>query len=171
MREIKLNNGKIVGVDCNDYVSVASIDSACDKSFKFRQYILGAKVKSFIAKIRKEGKIPYTRANAEFSAKSHPLLAIYALQHRSEGFDLLKNPKILELLQNHTLSASNDYFNECIGAFYQNHHNKQRVDLLVKSLPKNLTQKDYKMLADLAISLNNAELAIELFKNNILNLA
>ena len=164
MREIKLNNGKIVGVDCNDYVSVASIESACVKSFRFRQYILGAKAKAFIAKIRNEGKIPYTRANAEFSAKAHPLLAIYTLQHKSEGFNLLENPNLLEILQNHTLSASNDYYNECIGAFYQNHYNKQRVDSLVNSLPKNLTQKDYKMLADLAISLNNAGLAIEVFK-------
>ena len=57
MREIKLNNGKIIGVDCNDYVAVASIESACDKSFKFRQYILGAKAKAFIAKIRNEGKM------------------------------------------------------------------------------------------------------------------
>ena len=164
MREIKLNNGKIIGVDCNDYVAVASIESACDKSFKFRQYILGAKAKAFIAKIRNEGKIPYTRAKVEFSAKAHPLLAIFTLQRRSENFDLLKNPQLLELLQNHTLSASNDYFNECIGAFYQNHFNRQRIDALVNSLPKNLTQKEYKMLADLAISLNNAGLAIEAFK-------
>lgn len=171
MREIKLNNGKIIGVDCNDYVAVASIESACDKSFKFRQYILGAKAKEFISKIRNEGKIPYTRANAEFSAKAHPLLAIFTLQRRSENFDLLKNPQLLEILQNHTLSASNDYFNECIGAFYQNHFNRQRIDALVNSLPKNLTQKDYKMLADLAISLNNAGLAIDVFKNKILNLA
>lgn len=171
MREIKLNNGKIIGVDCNDYVAVASIENACIKSFRFRQYILGSKAKAFIAKIRNDGKIPYTRANAEFSAKAHPLLAIFVLQRRSKNFDLLKNPQILELLQKHTLSASNDYCNECMGAFYQNHYNKQRVDLLVKSLPKNLTQKDYKMLADLAISLNNAGLAIDVFKNKILNLA
>lgn len=161
MREIELNTGHKLICDENNYFTIPNIELAC--GFLFRQFVRNKYTAELCDKITLAGQSPFAKKSAEFEAKAHPLLAIFCLNRRCKGFDLVKNPVLVDILKESLLSASDSSINVCAGALFFNHNRKQKIDKVIKDLPQ-LEASQYAHLADLAYSLQSANIALALFQ-------